>query len=229
MDSKTVRELIYKTIVNDPDPRSDGIHITQIAKLLRDDGCKRQVYYDLTSPVTPHDAKSSCVFFRGKGPHRELAYRLAKEGWTVEEHLDESNGSLLHGTPDAYKDDTLLDFKTANFIPRDQAQFEKYYAHYINQVKLYAARLQQLKKADIKSAYIIFFPIGGDKPFEKLNDIGIFPVSIMPQELPASLNKAEELAKEIQEFTIMGHLPSRNVGWSCDYCPFIVQCMGDGP
>lgn len=220
-----VKEELYKALVNDPDEHREGLHVTQVAKLLREDGCKRQVYYELTEPSTPHDAEAVGIFFRGQAFHRELAYRLSKMGWTVEHQLDGSP----HGRFDAFKDGMLLDFKTSSFIPSSrygqtaQATFEKYYSHQINQVRVYASMIQSQLGVKVNNIYVVFLDV--TQGFRGLEDLHFYAVDV--GDLSELMKRVEQISTEIKTDVAMGRLPPRNVGWPCQHCSFLVKCFGE--
>lgn len=226
-----IKEILFTAITREPDPREEGIHVTQVAKLLKpagspnEEGCKRQIYYELTEPYSPHDSESAMVFFRGQAFHRELAYRFSKMGWETEQRTTDAN---LIGTFDAYHplEHVLVDFKTATFVPKNEEDFKKYYGHYITQVRLYAAQLIKSGRP-VTEIHIVFIGVGNEE--FRLKDIKTFPVSFTADVLSTLYVAASNLVTEIQSMLIMGKTPPRNAGWPCTYCSFLVKCYSEKP
>lgn len=221
-----LREELISALVNDPEPRSEGVHASQLAKLLNGKGCQRQVYYELTEPFVPVDDESTSIFFRGKALGYEFERRLAARGWLVEQDVSDD---VIQAKYDAYHptDGILLDFKTASFIPKDQGQFDQYYSHYANQLRIYGALLLKRNMA-VKELYVVFLNVA--EGCRELKDLvkDQFPVKFNNNEhLLSVLNAARDLAKRLGEDVVMGRVPPRNVGvpYPCSYCSFFAKCF----
>lgn len=220
-----LKEELVSALCNDPEPRTEGVHASQVAKLLNGKGCSRQVYYELTESFPPIDGESTSIFFRGKALGYEFERRLKARGWLVEQDVSDD---VIHATYDAYHPDygVLIDFKTASFVPKDQGQFDQYYSHYANQLRIYGALLLK-RGATVKELHVAFLNI--DEGCRELKDLvkDQFSVKFTNEQLFATLNAARDLAKRLGEDVVMGRVPPRNVGipYPCSYCSFFAKCF----
>lgn len=220
MTSNKIIEDIIWSLVNDPDneTRTAGIHGSDLYKT-----CTRQAFYSHVAPREESIPKTDTLglFLRGKAIDFELKRRLVNRGWKCDTPTDpfELFWEQVSFHPDAYHpaEQHLVEIKVTRFMPKTQADVDKYYHHYQTQTQNYAFVLDQ-NKMPVKFAFLLF--IDASEGFEPK----VFDVAI--PEFP-KIEKRLRANKQILETALKsGQPPERNPGlpWPCGYCSFVVRC-----
>ena len=121
------------------------VHVTDLIN-----PCMRYFFYQLNSQANAsiesvlrmwegHALHSASVLTRN---HELLLFHKFHEVYVV-------------GSVDEYEKGTLIEKKFVNFVPPSEKHLQKYYSHYIDQVRFYNVLLN-LNNYEVKRAYILF-------------------------------------------------------------------------
>jgi len=128
---------------------------------------------------------------------------------------------------DEYQDGILIEKKTADFVPNDLSELQRYYSHYINQVRLEALFLT-MNGYEVKQAFLLFIKYGQQE------ERGRRPVRIFDVTQFIDIDETEKMFNEKREEAIAvlsspDPPPKPNTflyfDYPCKYCDFKGKCL----
>lgn len=142
------------------------VHVTDLVN-----PCMRHLFYQLNAP--PHVSVEGVLrMWEGQALH--AASVLTRNHELLLFH--KFNEVYVVGSVDEYERGILIEKKFVNFVPSTETQLQKYYSHYIDQVRFYSV-LCYLNGYDVERAYLLFVNRGFSNernPFVKAFDITHF-------------------------------------------------------
>lgn len=191
--------------------RRNEIHLTDLTS-----PCLRKIWFEKKQPL-PDDIDDAIRLWWGKCAHlmpltdnHEL--KLEFEG--VKTSIDEYD-SL---------EKIVIEKKTATFIPKDVAELQRYYSHYIEQINLESLFLIE-NGYDVRQAFIVFYKFGEG---EKGRPI------IQAFEIPFNYEETKQLFEERRAklLTVLAgeeppEIPENfsPYDYPCSYCKYRARCF----
>ena len=203
-----IERLFLRQVYRELEEDRDGIHVSDLVTL---NISPRLFWFDKNQPLPP-DVDHALKLWQGKKLHEIVLGDL---------HEYEIEYEGIKGRIDDYISDLgiLIDKKFVGYLPKDDKDVEKYYDHYILQLKLYSYMLTMLGYP-VKEAVILFIKVGENNPFREYR----FEPNIQEcEELFTSLKqRAEEIIKS-------GHPPeipenADPFDYPCSYCRYRSRC-----
>jgi len=191
--------------------RKKELHLTDLTA-----ECMRQVWFEKHDPL-PEDPDNLLRMWQGTMMHQMPL---------LDEHELELEFEGVKTRIDEYSDGLLVEKKFVSFIPKDQKELEKYYAHYIKQVE-YEALILTANGKEVKKAFLLFVcrgePESGRPP-------------VIAYEVPLDMKSiALRFAEDVEAYKLM--LSSENppeipqayspFDYPCNkYCKYRARCFG---
>ena len=125
-----IERLFLRQVYRELEEDRDGIHVSDLVTL---NICPRLFWFDKNQPLPP-DVDHALKLWQGKKLHEIVLGDL---------HEYEIEYEGIKGRIDDYISDLgiLIDKKFVGYLPKDDKDVEKYYDHYILQLKLYSYML----------------------------------------------------------------------------------------
>ena len=206
-----IERLFLRQVYRELEEDRDGIHVSDLVTL---NICPRLFWFDKNQPLPP-DVDHALKMWQGKKLHEIVLGDL---------HEYEIEYEGIKGRIDDYISDLgiLIDKKFVGYLPKDDKDVEKYYDHYILQLKLYSYMLTMLGYP-VKEAVILFIKVGENNPFREY----VFEPDIGEcEEIFLSL---KERAEEIVKMDRPPEIPEdiNPFDYPCTYCRYRSRCYAE--
>jgi len=139
------------------DEKRDGIHVSDLISLSV---CPRKFWLDKHDPM-PLDIENMLRIWQGKKLHDIVLGNPEYHEYEIE--YDGIKGKIDDYIPGL---GILIDKKYVSYLPKDQKEVEKYYSHYIIQLKLYSFMMSMLGLR-VKEACLLFINLNEKQPFRE--------------------------------------------------------------
>ena len=206
----SVSRLFLRQVYRELEDDRRGIHVSDLVTL---NICPRLFWLEKHDPIPP-EPEHALKMWQGKKLHEITLGPPEFHEYEIE--YDGVKGRIDDYIPDL---GVLIDKKFVGYLPKDNKDAEKYYDHYILQLKLYSFMLTMLGHP-VKQAIILFVKIGDSNPFR---EYGFEPdISECEQLFTELKQKAEETITLEEPPDIPENF--NPFDYPCSYCRYRPRC-----
>lgn len=203
------RLFIRKVIQEMNDEKREGLHVSDLVTLSN---CPRMFWYEKKHWLPP-DIDNLLKMWHGRKLHDISLgdlheFELEVEG--VKGRIDDYISFLK----------ILIDKKFVTYLPKDDREAERYYSHYILQLKLYSYMLT-IHGYPVREARLLFINIGDKTPFREY----VFEPNI--DECEQLFHELKRRAEEILTSDRPPNIPDEYdpSDYPCTYCKYRAVCL----